>query len=102
MKIADVTLNEQVEKRDRNLRIEIDCQNLSGNYTLTCTREVVLVKDGTRLSSGGANGERVYSKRRLLSAIAATNVTVGGVTLTGAQIAAYVEALSDVIAQEPE
>jgi hypothetical protein len=102
MKISDVTLNEQVEKRDRNLRIEIDCQNLAGDYTLLCTREVVLVKDGKRLSSGGANGERVYSKRRMLSEIAATNVTIGEVTLTGAQIAAYVEALSDVIAQEAD
>lgn len=99
MKIGDVVLNETVEKRDRNAHIIINCPlETAPEMEIRCLREVVLTKDGKRISTGGDNGERTYTIDKKLSEIAALEVTVGGVTMTGAQIAAFVEALSDRVA----
>jgi hypothetical protein len=100
MKIEDVVIDETVEKRDRNRTIEIDCTDLSGDFLLKCRREIILTKDGIRVSTGGANGECDYVVVRRLSEIAAASITLpdSGPTLTGAQIALAVEMLSDLYA----
>ena len=105
MTIGDVVLSETVQKLDRTKRLVIDCDlTRGGDFLLTAEREVVLVKDGAKVSMGGTQGEREYTLSRKLSEIAEKEITLppqyGGVTLTGAQIAAAVEALVDSVAQE--
>ena len=93
------------EKRDRNFYIQILCPlESNGNYTIRCNREVVLVDKATgkRVDTGGDQGEKRYAIEKELSEIASDSVTVDGVTLTGAQIAAFVEALSDLYADVPQ
>jgi len=96
MKIGDVVIDETVDKRDRNKVIEIDCFDLSGDFTLKVLREIILVKDGKRINTGGTNGEEEYLVVKKLSEIMNDQVTISGLTLTGAQIAAFVEGLSDL------
>ena len=97
MKIEDVVVNETTEKRDRNLVMEFNCLDLSGDFTLTCRREVILIKDGVRVNTG-VNGEHEYVVTKKLSEIATDSITLpdSGPTLTGAQIALAVEMLSDL------
>jgi hypothetical protein len=99
--IAPVT----VEKRDRNFRIEIYADlEYAPDYRVIVHREVVLVKDGKRYTTGADNGERVYEIEKRLSELAGVSVTLppefGGLTLNGAQIAAAMEMISDVLASQ--
>lgn len=98
MIIEDVDINAKVEKRDRNWRIEIFSDLERGmNILIRVHREVILVKDGSRWDTAGANGERKYMVEKLLAEIAAdTVVLVDGTKLTGAQIAEGLELLSDL------
>ena len=98
----NVPVNATAEKRDRNSAIHIYCElSRGGDFLLQCNREVVLVDKttGRKIDTGGTNGEKEYVVSKNLSEIAADTVTVGGVTMTVAQIAAFVEALSDKYAE---
>jgi len=109
MLIEDVTIDETVEKRDRNWMIRIYSElERQGDVGIECHREVVLVKDGIRYETGGQHGERKYMINKLLSAIMNDTITLppeaGGYTLTAGQIALALEMLSDKYAEtaEPE
>lgn len=106
MLIEDVTIDETVEKRDRNWMIRIYSElERQGDVGIECHREVVLVKDGVRYETGGQNGERKYMINKLLSAIMNDTITLppqaGGITLTAGQIALALEMLSDKYAEIP-
>lgn len=107
MLIEDVTIDETVEKRDRNWMIRIYSElERNGDVGIECHREVVLVKDGVRYETGGQNGERKYVINKLLSEIMNDTITLpseaGGITLTAVQIALALEMLSDKYADIPE
>jgi hypothetical protein len=109
MLIEDVTIDTEVEKRDRNWMIRLYSElERQGDVGIECHREVVLVKDGKKWDTGGTNGERQYTINKLLSQIMNDTVTLppeaGGITLTAGQIALALEMLSDKYADtaEPE
>ena len=93
----------KAEKRNRNRRIEIDSP-LGGDVMINCVREIVLVKDGKRFESGGKYGEKTYIVRKKLADIAGETVKLpdelGGATLSVAQVAAAIEALTDKLASQ--
>jgi hypothetical protein len=100
MLIRDVTINADVEKRDRNWMIRIySSLEQSPDVQIECHREVVLVKDGVKWDTSGQNGERKYMVSKMLSEIATDYITLpaeyGGITLTAGQIALALEMLSD-------
>jgi hypothetical protein len=100
MLIESVTIDAEVEKRDRNWMIRIySALEHSPDVQIECHREVVLVKDGKKWDTGGANGERQYMLSLMLSEIMNDTVTLppeaGGITLTAGQIALALEMLSD-------
>jgi hypothetical protein len=105
MFIENVPIDTTVEKRDRNFRIEVCCDLESGpDYLLRACREIVLIKDGKRWETGGANGEEQYVVEKRLSEILNETVTIpdgqgGTVTLSGGQIALALETLSDKFAK---
>jgi hypothetical protein len=104
MLIEDVTIDETVEKRDRNWMIRIYSElERSGDVGIECHREVILVKDGVRYETGGQNGERRYTVMKLLSEIMTDTITLpaeaGGYTLSAGQIALALEMLSDKYAE---
>jgi len=108
MLIEDVTIDAEVEKRDRNwlMRFYSELER-QGDVGIECHREVVLVKDGKKWDTGGANGERQYTINLLLSQIAMETVQVpdgkgGLITLAAWQLAYGLEKLSDAHAEIPE
>lgn len=100
-----VVVNEELEKRDRNISICISTPlDLKGDATLQVIREVVLLKkNGEKVITGG-NGERSYTIDKKLSEIINDTIElpkdIGGISLTIGQIAAAIEIYTDRIAQE--
>lgn len=104
MRIEDITIDAQVEKRDRNWLIRIYSElERDGDVGIECHREVVLVKDGKRWDMAGQYGERQYMISKKLSDVLYETITLpaeaGGITLTAGQIALALEMLSNRFAE---
>ena len=99
MLIQDIQV--EAEKRDRNRMITIESP-LGGDIVVSCMREIVLVKDGSRFQTGNKYGEKNYSIRKKLSDISGMSVTLppeaGGVTLNVAQLTLAIEMITDSLA----
>lgn len=95
MDLGDVTIDETLNKRDRNYEIRIDCRmELGGNYEVIAHREVVHLKNGSLYPCPLNKG---YLIRKKLSEIATVEVTLAsGKVLTGAELAEGMEKMTDL------
>ncbi len=101
MKISSI-LNQEIEIRDRNSQIVIDCTDLNpSNYLIKCQREIISVINGKK-TNGLSEQEKEYVVSSSLGSILTEEITLpqelGGITLNGAQIAMGLELLSDKVA----
>jgi hypothetical protein len=100
MKIGETTLSGVVEKLDRNFSIRIDTNlNTNGNYIINVDREIIYYMDGKKVNIGLPETKYTITKR--LNDIVALSVTLpqelGGIALTGAQVACAIEMLTDLV-----
>ena len=107
MLLGTVTVNDKVEKHDRNVRIMImpvrqgigqGRRSMGADVQIRAFRQVACLKDGVPYPSPM---ERSYMVQRQLSGIASDTVTLSdGTVLTAAQVAEALERFTDKYAQE--
>jgi hypothetical protein len=101
-----IKVDTEIEKRDRNRMISIDCSlSTKGDYVITVTREVVHVQNEQEVKLPGLE-TKIYTVTRKLSEIIGKKVTLpakyGSLSFTGAQIGLALEALTDLCAAEDQ
>jgi hypothetical protein len=106
MDIGQVEFDKTLDKRDRNSRIEIDCDvNRQGNYKITAHREIVFIDEDSEGEKKFKTGlEDFYLVMRDLVDISTDEVVLpaeyGGITLNVAQVAKALEMLTDAYAEQ--
>jgi hypothetical protein len=102
MFIENFKISEDVEKRDRNYAISINCDlGLSPDIVVVAHREVIAIKDGKKFLWAG---EKRYDVGKALSEIKDVVVTLpdeyGGLKLTVGQLAVGIEMVTDILAKQ--
>ena len=103
----DVVYNKTLNKRDRNMLIQVHCDlSLNGNYKISADRQIIFTEDGDDLAVVKTGDEDVYVVKRNLADISTDTVTLpveyGSLEISAAQLAVALEMFTDKYASEDQ